>query len=125
MDEENVLFLDWLSNQGKPFPTSRSWWNNECISLIRMLFRNGQIGVPIASMQGIPGILLGIPRIPQIPAPNEPSLSPSPNMPHQTRFSFFSHLHGHVLGLGVAGYRPPSFPASLRRTFALRIPAWR
>ena len=119
MDEENVLFLDWLSKQGKPFPTSRSWWNNQCISLIRMMFRSGQIGVPISSLQGIPGVLVGIPRIPQFPA-SEPGLLPSPTQcPHQqARFSFRVSLLRHdAVGLGMA-YKPTFLANRFRISFA-------
>jgi len=95
MDEANVQFLDWLTKQGKPFPTSRSWWNNECISVIRLLFRSGEIALPIASLQGIPGVLLGVPRIPQLPplgGAAEPGLNSSDQLPRQARLNFFSRL---------------------------------
>src|SRR5690348_7068683 len=90
MDEDNALFLDWLCNQGRPFPTSRSWWVNECMSLIRVLFRSGQLAIPISTTQHIPCIPSGIPSLPQRMAVNEPGLPPSPNRPTQARFNFFS-----------------------------------
>jgi hypothetical protein len=122
MDEANVQFLDWLTKQGKPFPTSRSWWNNECISVIRLLFRSGEIGVPIASLQGIPGIPLGIPRIPQIPlqggADYEPGLQLSQDHDSQARFNFsFSRL-GHGQAEQERAWVVSSSLGSFRHTFA-------
>ena len=86
MDEANALFLDWLCNQGKPFPTSRSWWVNECMSLIRVLFRSGQLAIPISTLQQIPCIPSGIPSLPHCGAVNEPGLPPT--RPTQARFNF-------------------------------------
>ena len=119
MDENNALFLDWLCNQGKPFPTSRSWWVNECMSLIRVLFRSGQLAIPISTLQQIPRIPSGIPSLPHCGAVNEPGLPPT--RPTQARFNFFSHLRDRGADRGAAAMQSPSFPSELRSTFALRI----
>jgi hypothetical protein len=113
MDEANVLFLDWLTNQGKPFPTSRSWWNNECISLIRILFRSGQIAIPISTLQGIPRIEFCIPRLPVL----EPSLDKP--LPVQTRLQFFSRLR-RCAGESEAGAWGTSSLGEFRNFFAQR-----
>jgi hypothetical protein len=120
MDEANALFLDWLTRLGKPFPTSRSWWNNECISLVRMLVRSGQIGLPLATLQGIPGIPAGIPGVPlEGGAPHELGLKQQG--PLQAQFNFFSHRRRNqtvaLVGLEVA-YQAPF--CDFRRTFAVK-----
>ncbi len=111
MDEANALFLDWLTRLGKPFPTSRSWWNNECISLVRMLVRSGQIGLPLSTLQGIPRVCDEIPSLPLSATVSEPGLSSA--TPTQARLSFFSRLVADADRGSVA-----SGNTSLRFTFA-------
>jgi len=112
MDEANALFLDWLTKLGKPFPTSRSWWNNECISLVRMLVRSGQIGLPLSSLQGIPRVCDVIPSLPLSATVNETGPAPNPTA-IQARLSFFSRLVADADQGSVA-----SGNTSLRFTFA-------
>jgi hypothetical protein len=92
MDEANVLFLDWLVRQAAPLPASRSWWNNECLTVVRIFFRQGHIGLPIAGMQRIPRIADVIPSFPSPSAADGEGLGLlPPDVPNlQAQFNFFS-----------------------------------